>query len=108
MAIYQSEQVLAFLAKATSEGKVVAHEDQQPVLYVSQTDGLILPNGDIHDRGHRFYAWTSVPAAAPKAEPKVEPKAEPEVEPKVEETKVEEPATPAPKTRKPTAKKVAE
>lgn len=106
MAIYQSEQVLAFLAKATSEGKVVAHEDQQPVLYVSQTDGLILPNGDIHDRGHRFYAWTSTPAAPKAVEPKVEPKVE---EPKVEtqeEVKVEPAA--APKVRKPAAKKAAE
>lgn len=99
MAFYQSEQVVDFLAKALAEGKVTAFENGAVHQYASNVDGLILPNGDIYDRGQRFYAQVQAPVAAPVVEVKVEAKVEPEV--KVEEPKVE---VVAPKPRKTTAK----
>lgn len=111
MAIYQSESVIVALQKGLEDGSVVMYAGD-PAHFVSQKDGLILPNGDLYDRGQTFYAWMEKqvidvapvkPAEKPVEEPKVEDK--PVEEPKVEEPKQE---APAPKTRKPAAKKAAE
>lgn len=112
MAIYQSESVIASLKKGLEDGSVVMYAGD-PAHFVSQKDGLILPNGDLYDRGQSFHAWfekqvIDVAPVKPVEEPKVEDV--PVEEPKVEDTPVEEPKqeAPAPKTRKPAAKKAAE
>lgn len=107
MAIYQSESVIASLKKGLEDGTVVMYAGD-PAHFVAQKDGLILPNGDLYDRGQSFYAWMEqqvidVAPVKPAEKPKVEDK--PVEEPKVEEPKQE---APAPKTRKPAAKKAAE
>lgn len=104
MAIYQSESVIASLKKGLEDGTVVMYAGD-PAHFVAQKDGLILPNGDLYDRGQSFYAWMEKQEAAP-----VKPAEKPVEEPKVEDKPVEEPKqeAPAPKTRKPAAKKAAE
>lgn len=106
MAIYQSESVIAALKKGLEDGSVVMYAGD-PAHFVSQKDGVILPNGDLYDRGQSFYAWMEkqVIDVAP-----VKPAEKPVEEPKAEEKPAEEPKVeaPAPKTRKPAAKKAAE
>lgn len=106
MAIYQSESVIEYLKKGLEDGSVVMYAGD-PAHFVSQKDGLILPNGDLYDRGQSFYAWMEkqVIDVAP-----VKPAEKPVEEPKAEEKPAEEPKVeaPAPKTRKPAAKKAAE
>lgn len=106
MAIYQSESVIEYLKKGLEDGTVVMYAGD-PAHFVSQKDGVILPNGDLYDRGQSFYAWMEkqVIEAAP-----VKPAEKPVEEPKAEEKPAEEPKVeaPAPKTRKPAAKKAAE
>lgn len=106
MAIYQSESVIVALQKGLEDGSVVMYAGD-PAHFVSQKDGLILPNGDLYDRGQSFYAWMEkqVIDVAP-----VKPAEKPVEEPKAEEKPAEEPKVeaPAPKTRKPAAKKAAE
>lgn len=106
MAIYQSESVIEYLKKGLEDGTVVMYAGD-PAHFVSQKDGVILPNGDLYDRGQSFYAWMEkqvidVASVKPAEKPVEEPKAE---EKPAEEPKVE---APAPKTRKPAAKKAAE
>lgn len=108
MAIYQSESVIEALKKGLEDGTVVMYAGD-PAHFVAQKDGLILPNGDLYDRGQTFYAWMEkqvidVAPVKPAEEPKVEEK------PVEEEKPAEEPKqeAPAPKTRKPAAKKAAE
>ena len=106
MAIYQSESVIEYLKKGLEDGTVVMYAGD-PAHFVSQKDGVILPNGDLYDRGQSFYAWMEkqVINVAP-----VKPAEKPVEEPKAEEKPAEEPKVeaPAPKTRKPAAKKAAE
>lgn len=106
MAIYQSESVIQHLKKGLEDGTVVMYAGD-PAHFVSQKDGMILPNGDLYDRGQSFYAWMEkqVIDVAP-----VKPAEKPVEEPKAEEKPAEEPKVeaPAPKTRKPAAKKAAE
>jgi hypothetical protein len=106
MAIYQSESVIEYLKKGLEDGTVVMYAGD-PAHFVSQKDGVILPNGDLYDRGQSFYAWMEkqVIDVAP-----VKPAEKPVEEPKAEEKPAEEPKVeaPAPKTRKPAAKKAAE
>ena len=106
MAIYQSESVIEYLKKGLEDGTVVMYAGD-PAHFVSQKDGVILPNGDLYDRGQSFYAWMEkqVIDVAP-----VKPAEKPVEELKVEEKPAEEPKieAPAPKTRKPAAKKAAE
>ena len=106
MAIYQSESVIEYLKKGLEDGTVVMYAGD-PAHLVSQKDGVILPNGDLYDRGQSFYAWMEkqVIDVAP-----VKPAEKPVEEPKAEEKPAEEPKVeaPAPKTRKPAAKKAAE
>lgn len=106
MAIYQSESVIVALKKGLEDGSVVMYAGD-PAHFVSQKDGVILPNGDLYDRGQSFYAWMEkqVIDVAP-----VKPAEKPVEEPKAEEKPAEEPKqeAPAPKTRKPAAKKAAE
>lgn len=106
MAIYQSESVIEYLKKGLEDGTVVMYAGD-PAHFVSQKDGVILPNGDLYDRGQSFYAWMEkqVIDVAP-----VKPAEKPVEELKVEEKPAEEPKVeaPAPKTRKPAAKKAAE
>jgi hypothetical protein len=102
MAIYQSESVIAALKKGLEDGSVVMYAGD-PAHFVSQKDGLILPNGDLYDRGQTFYTWMEkqvidVAPVKPAEKPVEEEK--PAEEPKQE--------APAPKTRKPAAKKAAE
>ena len=108
MAIYQSESVIEYLKKGLEDGTVVMYAGD-PAHFVSQKDGVILPNGDLYDRGQSFYAWMEkqvidVAPVKPAEELKVEDK------PVEEEKPAEEPKqeAPAPKTRKPAAKKAAE
>lgn len=106
MAIYQSESVIEYLKKGLEDGTVVMYAGD-PAHFVSQKDGVILPNGDLYDRGQSFYAWMEkqVIDVAP-----VKPAEKPVEEPKAEEKPAEEPKVEAsaPKTRKPAAKKAAE
>lgn len=104
MAIYQSESVIVALQKGLEDGSVVMYAGD-PAHFVSQKDGLILPNGDLYDRGQSFYAWMEKQEAAT-----AKPAEKPVEEPKAEEKPAEEPKAeaPAPKTRKPAAKKTAE
>lgn len=106
MAIYQSESVIEYLKKGLEDGTVVMYAGD-PAHFVSQKDGVILSNGDLYDRGQSFYAWMEkqVIDVAP-----VKPAEKPVEEPKAEEKPAEEPKVeaPAPKTRKPAAKKAAE
>lgn len=106
MAIYQSESIIEYLKKGLEDGTVVMYAGD-PAHFVSQKDGVILPNGDLYDRGQSFYAWMEkqVIDVAP-----VKPAEKPVEEPKAEEKPAEEPKVeaPAPKTRKPAAKKAAE
>lgn len=106
MAIYQSESVIEYLKKGLEDGTVIMYAGD-PAHFVSQKDGVILPNGDLYDRGQSFYAWMEkqVIDVAP-----VKPAEKPVEEPKAEEKPAEEPKVeaPAPKTRKPAAKKAAE
>ena len=106
MAIYQSESVIEYLKKGLEDGTVVMYAGD-PAHFVSQKDGVILPNGDLYDLGQSFYAWMEkqVIDVAP-----VKPAEKPVEEPKAEEKPAEEPKVeaPAPKTRKPAAKKAAE
>lgn len=106
MAIYQSESVIEYLKKGLEDGTVVMYAGD-PAHFVSQKDGMILPNGDLYDRGQSFYAWMEKQGidVAP-----VKPAEKPVEEPKAEEKPAEEPKVeaPAPKTRKPAAKKAAE
>lgn len=106
MAIYQSESVIEYLKKGLEDGTVVMYAGD-PAHFVSQKDGVILPNGDLYDRGQSFYAWMEkqVIDVAP-----VKPAEKPVEEHKAEDTPVEEPKqeAPTPKTRKPAAKKAAE
>lgn len=106
MAIYQSESVIEYLKKGLEDGTVVMYAGD-PAHFVSQKDGVILPNGDLYDRGQSFYAWMEkqVIDVAP-----VKPAEKPVEKPKAEEKPAEEPKVeaPAPKTRKPAAKKAAE
>lgn len=106
MAIYQSESVIEYLKNGLEDGTVVMYAGD-PAHFVSQKDGVILPNGDLYDRGQSFYAWMEkqVIDVAP-----VKPAEKPVEEPKAEEKPAEEPKVeaPAPKTRKPAAKKAAE
>ena len=106
MAIYHSESVIEYLKKGLEDGTVVMYAGD-PAHFVSQKDGVILPNGDLYDRGQSFYAWMEkqVIDVAP-----VKPAEKPVEEPKAEEKPAEEPKgeAPAPKTRKPAAKKAAE
>lgn len=106
MAIYQSESVIEYLKKGLEDGTVVMYAGD-PAHFVSQKDGVIIPNGDLYDRGQSFYAWMEkqVIDVAP-----VKPAEKPVEEPKAEEKPAEEPKVeaPAPKTRKPAAKKAAE
>lgn len=106
MAIYQSESVIEYLKKGLEDGTVVMYAGD-PAHFVSQKDGVVLPNGDLYDRGQSFYAWMEkqVIDVAP-----VKPAEKPVEEPKAEEKPAEEPKVeaPAPKTRKPAAKKAAE
>ena len=106
MAIYQSESVIEYLKKGLEDGTVVMYAGD-PAHFVSQKDGVILPNGDLYDRGQSFYAWMEkqVIDVAP-----VKPAEKPVEEPKAEEKPAEEPKVeaPAPKTRKPATKKAAE
>lgn len=102
MAFYQSEQVIDFLAKAVASDKVTMTDGGDHQAYQSNVDGLILPNGDIYDRGQRFYARG--PVAAPVQKPVEAPVVEAKVEAQVVEEKVE---APAPKPARKTAAKAA-
>ena len=91
MAIYQSESVIEYLKKGLEDGTVVMYAGD-PAHFVSQKDGVILPNGDLYDRGQSFYAWMEkqVIDVAP-----VKPAEKPVEEPKAEEPKAEKPKRPS-------------